>query len=86
MIRLLIADRHALLRDGLQHIVGEVPTAARPASVDAGHFALRRPQVLDRVLDTGRQVRYARCWVTSASRRPISLPPSCRTFRCRPID
>jgi len=40
MIRILIADSHALLREGLQHILGEVPTIAVAAEATDGFEAI----------------------------------------------
>lgn len=40
MIRLLIADSHALLREGLLHILGEVPTIAVAAEATDGFEAI----------------------------------------------
>nr|GFD53014.1 hypothetical protein [Tanacetum cinerariifolium] len=58
--RLALADVH----EGHDHAVDLVRRStirqqARkiPATVDAAHFAFRRPQVLDRILDIGQQVR-----------------------------
>ena len=40
MIRILIADSHALLREGLQHILGEVPTITVVAEAADGFEAI----------------------------------------------
>lgn len=40
MIRILIADSHALLREGLQHILSEVPTIAVAAEAADGFEAI----------------------------------------------
>lgn len=40
MIRILIADSHALLREGLQHILGAVPTIAVAAEATDGFEAI----------------------------------------------
>lgn len=40
MIRILIADSHALLREGLQHILGEVPTIAVAEEATDGFEAI----------------------------------------------